>query len=46
MLSKSPEDDKQGFNVAHVSYAARPDIRGSQNSVVNVQYRCQPDALE
>ena len=45
MLVKSPEDDKQGFHVANVFYAARPDIQGSQNLGANVQYRCKLDAL-
>lgn len=45
MLVKSPEDYKQGFHVASVFHAARPDIRGSQNLDANIHYRHKLDAL-
>lgn len=36
---KGLEDDKQGFHLANVLNAARPDIQGSQNLGTNFQYR-------
>lgn len=45
MLVKSPEDDKERFHVVNMLYAARPDIRGTQNLGADVQYRCKLDGL-
>lgn len=36
---KYPEHDKQGFHLANVLNAARPDIQDSQNLETNFQYR-------